>query len=51
MTFQHETYEKMTKNEAKKLEADYRNNEKVQTLVQQNMGMKKQIAEEIICNL
>ena len=46
--FQNETYEKMKKGmtkEKQKLENDYKNNEVVQNLIQQNTDMKEQIAE------
>ena len=46
--FQNETYEKMKKDmmeEKQKLEADYKNNEVVPNLIQQNTDMKEQIAE------
>ena len=46
--FQNETYEKMKKDmmeEKQKLETDYRNNEEVQNLIQQNLEMKEELAE------
>ena len=46
--FQNKMYEKMKKDmteEKQKLESDYRNNEEVQNLIQQNTEMKEQNAE------
>ena len=46
--FQNETYQKMKKDmmeEKQKLDTDYKNNEVVQNLIQQNTDMKEQIAE------
>ena len=46
--FQNETYEKMKKDmmeEKQKLDTDYKNNEIVQTLIQQNTDTKEKIAE------
>ena len=46
--FQNETYEKMKKDmmeEKQKLETDYKNNEVVQNLIQENTDMKEQSAE------
>ena len=46
--FQNETYEKMKKDmmeQKQKLDTDYKNNEVVQNLIQQNNDMKEQIAE------
>ena len=46
--FQNEAYEKMKKDmmeEKQKLETDYKNNEVVPNLIQQNANIKEQIAE------
>ena len=46
--FQNETYEKMKKDmteEKQKLETDYKNNEAMQNVIQQNTDMKEQITE------
>ena len=46
--FQNKMYEKMKKDmteEKQKLESDYKNNEEVQNLIQQNTEMKEQNAE------
>ena len=46
--FQNETYENMKKDvteEKQKLQADNRNNEEVQKLIQQNTEMTEQIAD------
>ena len=46
--FQNETYKKMKKDmmeENQKLETDYKNNEVVQNLIQQNTDMKEHIVE------
>ena len=46
--FQNDTYKKMKKDmieEKQKVETDYKNNEVVQNLIQQNTDMKKQISK------